>query len=89
MLWAASAGSEKAVLKLVKAGAKVESSDKDGLTALHCASSKGHTEVIDTLVKLCGADVDLIDSNGCSALHYAVSIFKEPTSYPYLTYGDF
>lgn len=28
LLWAASAGSEKAVLKLVKSGAKVEASDK-------------------------------------------------------------
>ncbi|XP_063706247.1 ankycorbin-like [Culicoides brevitarsis] len=74
LLWAASAGSEKAVLQLVKAGAKVESSDKDGLTALHCAASKGHTLVIDALVKLCGADVDLIDSNGCSALHYATTL---------------
>ncbi|XP_017082804.2 LOW QUALITY PROTEIN: inversin [Drosophila eugracilis] len=74
LLWAASAGSAKAVIALVKAGARVESSDKDGLTALHCAGSRGHTECIDTLIGLCGAPTDLIDSNGCTALHYAVTL---------------
>lgn len=47
---------------------------RDGLTALHCAASRGHTECIDTLVSLCGATTDLIDSNGCTALHYAVTL---------------
>ncbi|XP_059610824.1 inversin-B [Phlebotomus argentipes] len=74
LLWAASAGSEKAVLALVKAGARIESCDKDGLTALHCAASRGHTECIDALISLCGAPTDLIDSNGCTALHYAVTL---------------
>ncbi|XP_034114180.1 ankycorbin [Drosophila albomicans] len=74
LLWAASAGSAKAVIALVKAGARVESCDKDGLTALHCAASRGHTECIDTLISLCGAPTDLIDSNGCTALHYAVTL---------------
>ncbi|XP_002013059.2 uncharacterized protein LOC6587487 [Drosophila persimilis] len=74
LLWAASAGSAKAMIALVKAGARVESADKDGLTALHCAGSRGHTECIDTLISLCGAPTDLIDSNGCTALHYAVTL---------------
>lgn len=47
---------------------------RDGLTALHCAASRGHTECIDTLISLCGAPTDLIDSNGCTALHYAVTL---------------
>lgn len=47
---------------------------RDGLTALHCAASRGHTECIDTLISLCGAPTDLIDSNGSTALHYAVTI---------------
>lgn len=47
---------------------------RDGLTALHCAGSRGHTECIDVLVNLCGAPVDLIDLNGCTALHYAVTL---------------
>ncbi|EFA06237.1 hypothetical protein TcasGA2_TC009087 [Tribolium castaneum] len=74
LLWAASAGSAKAVLALVRAGANVEAPDKDGLTALHCAASRGHTDCIDSLLTLCGATPDVIDSNGCTALHYAVTL---------------
>lgn len=76
LLWAASAGSAKAVLALVRAGAAVEAADKDGLTALHCAASRGHTDCLDTLLTLCGASPDVIDSNGCTALHYAVTLGK-------------
>lgn len=74
LLWAASVGSAKAVLALVRAGAAVEAADKDGLTALHCAASRGHTDCMDTLLTLCGASPDVIDSNGCTALHYAVTL---------------
>ncbi|KAG5672825.1 hypothetical protein PVAND_002915 [Polypedilum vanderplanki] len=74
LMWAASAGSEDAILALIKAGAYAESSDKDGLTALHCAASRGHTRCIELLIKLCGAQVDTIDSNGCTALFYAVTL---------------
>lgn len=74
LLWAASAGSAKAILALVRAGATVESSDKDGLTALHCAASRGHNDCLDTLITLCGASTEVIDSNGCTALHYAVTL---------------
>ncbi|KAK5648482.1 hypothetical protein RI129_003374 [Pyrocoelia pectoralis] len=61
LLWAASAGSAKAVLALIRAGSSVESHDKDGLTALHCAASRGHTDCIDTLLTLCAASPDVID----------------------------
>ncbi|XP_030764680.1 ankyrin repeat domain-containing protein 12 isoform X2 [Sitophilus oryzae] len=74
LLWAASAGSTKAILALSRAGAQIESADRDGLTALHCAASRGHTDCIDTLLTLCGASPDVIDSNGCTALHYAVTL---------------
>lgn len=74
LLWASSAGSAKAVLALVRAGSGVESHDKDGLTALHCAASRGHTDCLDTLLTLCGSHPDVIDSNGCTALHYAVTL---------------
>lgn len=47
---------------------------RDGLTALHCAASRGHTGCIDTIISLCGAPTDLIDFNGCTALHYAVTL---------------
>lgn len=74
LLWAASAGSAKAVLALAQAGAMVEAADKDGLTALHCAASRGYTDCLDTLLTLCGASTDIIDCNGCTALHYAVTL---------------
>ena len=56
------------------AGASVTAEDKDGLTALHCAASRGHRDCLETLVTLCGAGVDVIDNNGCSALFYAVTL---------------
>ncbi|CAH1954882.1 unnamed protein product [Acanthoscelides obtectus] len=74
LVWAASAGSARAVLALVRAGASVEAADRDGLTALHCAASRGHTDCMDTLLTLCGTSTDVIDSNGCTALHYAVTL---------------
>ncbi|KAK9704248.1 Ankyrin repeats (3 copies) [Popillia japonica] len=74
LLWASSAGSAKAVLALIRAGSTVDASDKDGLTALHCAASRGHTDCIDTLLTLCGMSPDVIDSNGCTALHYSVTL---------------
>jgi len=42
--------------------------------ALHCAASRGHTDCVETLISLCGAHVDVIDSNGCTALFYAVTL---------------
>lgn len=44
------------------------------VTALHCAASRGHVECINTLIDFCGAEVDVIDTNGCSALFYAVTL---------------
>lgn len=41
---------------------------------MHCAASRGHTRCIEILIKLCGAQTDLIDSNGCTALFYAVTL---------------
>lgn len=87
LLWAASAGSTKAVLALIRAGAGVEAADKDGLTALHCAASRGHTGCIDTLLTLCGASPDVIDSNGCTALHYAVTLGHADATSLLLSHG--
>ncbi|XP_031785459.1 ankycorbin isoform X2 [Nasonia vitripennis] len=76
ILWAASAGSVEAVLALVRAGgsAVAGASDTDGLTALHCAASRGHARCIEALVNLCDAQPDHVDDNGCSALHYAATL---------------
>ncbi|XP_076235051.1 uncharacterized protein LOC143179622 [Calliopsis andreniformis] len=76
ILWAASAGSVEAVLALSRAGgsAAAGAADKDGLTALHCAASRGHARCVEALVNLCGAHPDHVDDNGCSALHYAATL---------------
>ncbi|EFN82359.1 Ankyrin repeat, PH and SEC7 domain containing protein secG [Harpegnathos saltator] len=60
ILWAASAGSVEAVLALARAGgtAAAGTSDKDGLTALHCAASRGHARCVEALVNLCGSQPD-------------------------------
>lgn len=60
LLWAASAGSASAVLALIAAGSAPEASDKDGLTALHCAASRGHTDCLETLLSMCGVAPDVI-----------------------------
>ena len=74
MLWAASAGSADAFLALVNYGASSEGGDRDGLAAIHCAASRGHKECLSILISLCGADVNLRDGNGCTALFYTVTL---------------
>ncbi|CAH1262944.1 INVS [Branchiostoma lanceolatum] len=73
LLWAASAGSAEACLTLFKARADPKSSDKDGLTALHCAASRGHLQCCDVLISRCGCPVDSLDKNQCTPLFYAIS----------------
>ena len=74
ILWAASAGSADAYLALVNYGASSDNVDKDGLAAIHCAASRGHKECLSILITLCGADVNLRDGNGCTALFYTVTL---------------
>ena len=74
ILWAASAGSADAYLALVNYGATSDKVDKDGLAAVHCAASRGHKECLSILITLCGADVNMRDGNGCTALFYTVTL---------------
>lgn len=43
-------GEELAVVELLKRGEDPNSTDDMGLSALHCASKKGHTRVVDILL---------------------------------------
>ncbi|KAK0050334.1 E3 ubiquitin-protein ligase Topors [Biomphalaria pfeifferi] len=74
IIWAASAGSSQACTILVEFGADVNRADKDDLTALHCASSRGQTACVETLVKNCNADLDPVDKNQCTPLFYAATL---------------
>ena len=74
LLWAASAGSIHAIKALVEEGASVSSQDRDGLSSLHCAASRGHADTLLCLVKECRADPGALDSNGCTALFYSVTL---------------
>ena len=76
MTWAAGSGSSDAILSLTGAQASVSAVDNDGLTALHCAASRGNHDCIETLVGLCGAEVDVADQNGSTPLFYAVTLGK-------------
>lgn len=44
------------------------------IAALHCAASRGHIDCIDVLINFCNAEVDTMDSNGCTPLFYAVTL---------------
>ena len=68
--WAAEKGTLVAVKCLVKLGADINISDKDGNTALHTAAQQKHWDVVKYLVKL-GADVNIYDKYGNTALHTA------------------
>ena len=74
LLWAASAGNTDSILALVNHGADITGCDKDGLTALHCAASRGHHDCLNNLITLCGADLNKADKNGCTPLFYAVTL---------------
>lgn len=60
---------------------------RDGLTALHCAAARGHTEALETLVGLCGARVDVADSHGCTPLHYAAALGHADATSALLQHG--
>ena len=62
---------------MVEAGGNVNSIDKDGLSALHCAASRGHHQCVSMLVTTCKARVDPVDKNNCTPLFYATTLGHE------------
>ncbi|CAH3150812.1 unnamed protein product [Porites lobata] len=56
---------------LIQKGADVNTGSNDKLTPLMIAAEKGHINALTLLIKF-GADVDLQDKNGKTALHHAV-----------------
>lgn len=64
--------SEELVSVLFKAGAKVDSVDKNGDTALHFAARRGNLSFINFLLKH-GAKIDLRNQAGCTPLLEAIT----------------
>ena len=56
---------------LIQKGADVNTGSNDKLTSLMIAAEKGHINALTLLIKF-GADADLQDKNGKTALHHAV-----------------
>ncbi|PNH09548.1 Ankyrin repeat domain-containing protein [Tetrabaena socialis] len=72
LLTAAKEGRLREVQTLLSDPANVNSNvqDENGWTALHCASEKGHKEMVEVLLRA-GADVAAKSTNGWTALHLA------------------
>ncbi len=63
---------EAGVICALEEGASANALNSDGMPVLHDAASAGAINFLNILLKY-GADIDLIDSQGKTALHYAVT----------------
>jgi len=75
--WAAQGDLEK-VASLLDEGADVLADNNYGITPLHAAAEKGHSDMIIMLLRR-GARADMADINGLTPLHYA-ALFKQPAA---------
>jgi len=63
----------KAIKEAIKSGAKINTRDENGATALHIATQYLNNDVVAILIEL-KADLNCQDDQGNTALHYAVMI---------------
>jgi ankyrin repeat protein len=63
------------VLRMLDAGASVETTDDTGITPLMAAALRGNVGILRTLLER-HASVDFTDLAGCGALHYAITAGK-------------
>ena len=61
-----------AKLLLNRAGVDVNARNADGRTALHVACQQGHKEIIQWLLDVAKADLEVADNTGLRAIHHAV-----------------
>ncbi|VDM30445.1 unnamed protein product [Hydatigera taeniaeformis] len=84
LIWAATIGASLSTSILLELGADPCKAEKSGLTALHCASSRGHTSTVQTIIKYLdgsqmnkeerGRILDAQDSDGCPPLFYSITM---------------
>jgi hypothetical protein len=72
LIWAAYTGKAECLKLLIKAGANLDSQDKDLDTALSSASKMGHGECVNLLLEA-GADTKIITAGGKTAEEHAES----------------
>ena len=78
-LWAAAQRGDVAeTSRLLKRGAKVDSANSSGETALHVAAENGHTEVCALLIQK-GADVNARNEFNKTSLHFAATYGRTET----------
>jgi hypothetical protein len=70
---AAETGRGQAVALLLEAGANINDRDKEGKSALHYASIKGHVEVVKRLLQDKDIHINASDEQSCTALIYAAA----------------
>lgn len=74
LLWAACLGITECCVILLEHGANINHSDNNGLSALHCAASRGHYDIVDMLVGAWSMPIDCEDNKLCTPLFYAVTL---------------
>jgi ankyrin repeat protein len=87
IIWAASSGSSEALLELYKAGSDPLKHEKDGLTALHCAASRGHLNCLKVLIEQCQCSVNIMDNNNCTPIFYAATLNQPEVCEALINYG--
>ena len=61
-----------AKLLLKRAGVDMDARNADGRTALHVACQQGYKEIIEWLLDVAKADLEVTDNEGLRAIHHAV-----------------
>lgn len=84
LIWAATIGAALSTSILLELGADPCKAEKSGLTALHCAASRGHASTVQTIIKHLndsrmdkeerGRILDALDSDNCPPLFYSITM---------------
>lgn len=81
LIWAATIGAASATSMLIELGADMNMVEESGLTALHCAASRGHNAVVQAILNHLESRDDersqtlnARDADGCTPVFYSVTM---------------